>query len=158
MAELLSLPREIRKEIYALCFSITERRQLVTPDVKRIRRTTSNCDTSHTINGHVAILRVCRQLHEEALEGLYSSVTFYFNNHPHETPKAQEDRRHQQILSGRHEFLGAQESNTDFADMKPWLETIGIHARGLIRAMHLDFTMGELSKPSERERELNFGI
>ena len=67
----LKLPRELRDQIYLHCFPVSDGGTTVTPDLDRSRRETAGCDSSRTINGNVALLQACRQIHGEAAESLY---------------------------------------------------------------------------------------
>ena len=77
------MPRELRDKIYADCFATKNGNNLVTPDSDRSRRQTPGCDTSCTVNGPIALLQTCRQVHDEGIDFLYKGRTFLFTSHQH---------------------------------------------------------------------------
>ena len=83
LAQFLDPPKELRDKIYEACFKTVAGGNLVTPDANRSRRTTAGCDTSHTINAPVAILRICKQVHNEVREVLYKDKACFFDDKSH---------------------------------------------------------------------------
>ena len=140
----LDFPREIRDHIYVYCFPVADNQQLVTPDALRSRRSTPGCDTSHTINGTIALLRTCRQVYEEASEMLYKNKTF-FDDVQHGNKKTtcngrSKDGLDYKIMSDAMLCFQPEFVYCDICDLKAWLEVIGICGRRLVSKVQLNFS------------------
>ncbi|KAG8528631.1 uncharacterized protein KY384_006318 [Bacidia gigantensis] len=121
-----SLPREIRDMIYKEYFDLYEKRG------------------AFFVNVSITILLLNRQIHEEAVQVLYSTTTFYFNDELYGAARRVEAQHPcRRCKRGPHQILVLQ---SDYLGIHEWLQAIGQRNRDLIRSVQMYFIGARYTK------------
>ena len=126
----LRLPREIRNQIYVHYFDFKK---------GRIELEKDHCGT--------AVLRACRQTHQEATEVLYGGHTFYTSDarmmrRGFPAPYFVQIRQSCAACGGTHDYETFNGVCIRFA---PWLHSIGFFNMSMIQSFHVDMSHGSFA-------------